>query len=70
MVLNYAQKNKYPSNHSALTYWEEEFPSRIDLGKDKYGGRAFTEEEVENVKTFFQILPLMHIVILPISILL
>ena len=21
-VLNYARKNKYPRNHSALTYWE------------------------------------------------
>ena len=63
MVLNYARKNKYPSNRSALTYWEEEFPSRIDLGKDKYGG-PFTEEEVENVKTFFRIIPLIFVVAL------
>ena len=57
-VLNYARKNKYPRNRSALTYWEESAPSRIDLGKDKYGG-PFTEEEVEDVKTFFRYLPLL-----------
>uniref|UniRef100_A0A1X7V6G7 Major facilitator superfamily (MFS) profile domain-containing protein n=1 Tax=Amphimedon queenslandica TaxID=400682 RepID=A0A1X7V6G7_AMPQE len=56
-VLCYTRKHKYPENRSALTYWEEEAPSRIDLGKDKYGG-PFTEEEVEDVKTFFRILPL------------
>uniref|UniRef100_A0A1X7VFV1 Uncharacterized protein n=1 Tax=Amphimedon queenslandica TaxID=400682 RepID=A0A1X7VFV1_AMPQE len=56
-VLCYARKHKYPENRSALTYWEEETPSRIDLGKDKYGG-PFTEEEVEDVKTFFRMLPL------------
>ena len=56
-VLCYARKHKYPENCSALTYWEEEAPSRLDLGKEKYGG-PFTEEEVENVKTVFRILPL------------
>ena len=57
-MLNYARKNKYPRHRSALTYWEESAPSRIDLGKDKYGG-PFTEEEVEDVKTFFRYLPLL-----------
>ena len=56
-VLCYARKHKYPENRSALTYWEEEAPSRLDLGKDKYGG-LFTEEEVEDVKTVFRMLPL------------
>ena len=41
----------------ALTYWEEEAPSRLDLGKDKYGG-PFTKEEVEDVKIVFRMLPL------------
>uniref|UniRef100_A0A1X7T9I8 Major facilitator superfamily (MFS) profile domain-containing protein n=2 Tax=Amphimedon queenslandica TaxID=400682 RepID=A0A1X7T9I8_AMPQE len=59
-VLCYARKHKYPENRSALTYWEEEAPSRLDLGKDKYGG-PFTEEEVEDVKTFFRMLPLILI---------
>ena len=57
-VLNYARKNKYPRLRSALTYWEESAPSRLDLGKDKYGG-PFTEEEVEDVKTFFGYVPLL-----------
>ena len=58
-VLCYARKHKYPENRSALTYWEEEAPSRLDLGKEKYGG-PFTEEEVEDVKIFLRILfPLM-----------
>ena len=57
-VLHYARKNKHPRHRSALTYWEESAPSRLDLGKDKYGG-PFTEEEVEDVKTFFRYLPLL-----------
>ena len=57
-ILNFARKNKYPRNRSALTYWEERGPSRIDLGKDKYGG-PFTEEEVEDVKTVLRMLPLL-----------
>ena len=34
-VINYSRKNKYPRNRSALTYWEEDYPSRLDLGKEK-----------------------------------
>ena len=61
-VLCYARKHKYPENRSALTYWEEEAPSRLDLGKGKYGG-PFSEEEVEDVKTFFRMLPLFIAVV-------
>ena len=57
-VLCYTRKHKFPANRSALTYWEEETPSRIDLGKDKYGG-PFTIEQVENVKTVLRIIPLL-----------
>ena len=39
-------------------YWEEDIPRRIDLGKNKYGG-PFTNEEVEDTKTFLRILPLL-----------
>ena len=60
-VLNFARKNKYPKNRSALTYWEENFPSRVDLGKEKYGG-PFTEEGVENVNTFLMLIPLTLVV--------
>ena len=54
-VLKFAAKHKAPVNRSALTYWEEDIPSRIDLGKSKYGG-PFTTEQVEDVKTFFKLL--------------
>ena len=36
-VLKFAVKHKAPLNRSAFTYWEEDLPSRIDLGKSKYG---------------------------------
>ena len=54
-VLKYAATHKHPAKRSALTYWEEDIPSRIDLGKSKYGG-PFTTEQVEDVKTFFRLL--------------
>ena len=57
-VLMYAKRNKYPTNRSALTYWENDYPSRIDFGKERFGG-PFTEEEVENVKTFGRIIPVL-----------
>ena len=57
-VLKYAWKHKCPEHRSAFTYWEEDIPPRIDLGKSKYGG-PFTTEEVEDTKTFFSILLLL-----------
>ena len=57
-VLKYSWKHKVPERRSAFTYWEEDIPRRIDLGKNKYGG-PFTNEEVENTKTFLRILPLL-----------
>ena len=57
-VLKYSWKHKVPEHRSALTYWEEDTPRRIDLGKNKYGG-PFTYEEVEDTKTFLRILPLL-----------
>ena len=57
-VLNYSIKNKYPGNRSALTYWEEDYPSRLDLGMEKYGG-PFSEEEVQDVKTMLRLIPLL-----------
>ena len=43
-----------PVRRSAFTYYEDELPSRLDLGKEKYGG-PFTTEQVENVKAFIGI---------------
>ena len=57
-VLKYAWQHKSPERRSALTYWEEDIPPRIDLGKSKYGG-PFTTEEVEDTKTLFSILLLL-----------
>ncbi len=67
-VLKFAAKHKAPINRSALTYWEEDVPSRLDWeedvpsrldrGKTKYGG-PFTTEQVEDVKTFFKMLILL-----------
>ena len=57
-VLKYAWKHKVPEHRSAFTYWEEDIPPRIDLGKNKYGG-PFTTEEVEDTKTFLRIVVLL-----------
>ena len=53
-VLKFSSKHKVPIYRSALTYWDDTKPSRLDLGKSKYGG-PFSTEEVEDVKTFFAI---------------
>ena len=57
-IVKYAWQHKCPVNRSAFTYWENDIPSRIDLGKNKYGG-PFTNEEVEDTKTFFRIFLLL-----------
>ena len=57
-VLRYAWNHTCPENRSAFTYWEDDIPPRIDLGKNKYGG-TFTTEEVEDTKTFLRILLLL-----------
>ena len=57
-VLKYSYHHKYPERRSAFTYWENYIPSRIDLGKEKYGG-PFTYEQVEDVKTMLRLLLLM-----------
>ena len=62
-VLNYARKHKYPERRSAFTYIDEEHPSRMDFGKEKFGG-PFTEEEVEDVKTVLRLLPIVICVII------
>ena len=43
---------------STLYQREEDYPSRIDLGKSQYGG-PFTVEEVEDVKTVFRLIPVV-----------
>ena len=62
-VIKFAVKHKAPLNRSALTYWEEDIPSRIDLGKSKYGG-PFTTEQVEDVKTVLRLLVITILIFL------
>ena len=57
-VLNYTRKHSYPERRSAFTYIDEEQPTRMDYGKEKFGG-PFTEEEVEDVKTVLRLLLLV-----------
>ena len=53
-ILKFAISNQPSRLRSALTYWEDEIPSRIDRAKIKYGG-SYTTEEVENIKSLFRI---------------
>ena len=57
-VLRFAWKHKVPLQRSALTYWEEDLPQRLDLAKTKYGG-PFSHESVEDVKTTFRIIVIL-----------
>ena len=66
-VVKFAWHHKIPVRRSAFTYCEDEWPSRLDLGKQKYGG-PFTVEQVEDVKAFLGILKVLFL-IGPISIL-
>ena len=61
-VLKFAWHHKIPINRSAFTYCEDEWPSRLDLGKQKYGG-PFTLEQVEDVKTFLGILKVLFSIV-------
>ena len=53
-VLRFAKDHTNPIHRSAFTYCEDELPSRLDLGKEKYKG-PFTTEQVKNVKAFIGI---------------
>ena len=57
-VTKFAYQHKTPVRRSAFTYCEDEIPSGLDLGKEKYGG-CFTSEQVEDVKVFYGILKVL-----------
>ena len=57
-VLSFARKNAVPLRRSALTYWEDDVPSRINLSKQKYGG-PYSSEKVEEVKSTLYVLPVL-----------
>ena len=62
-LLNYARKNKHYRNLSALTYWEDQCTSRIDLNNVKFGD-SFSEDLVKYVETFVRLLLLIGFVCL------
>ena len=57
-VISFAREHRNPVQRSAFTYCEDKLPSRLDLGKEKYGG-PFTTEQVEDVKVFLGILKVL-----------
>ena len=57
-VTKFARQHKVPVQRSAFTYCEDELPSGLDLGKEKYGG-CFTTEQVEDVKAFYGIIKVL-----------
>ena len=57
-VIKFAAQHRVPIRRSAFTYCEDELPSRMDLGKEKYGG-PFTTEQVEDGKAFLGILSVL-----------
>ena len=57
-VVKFAYQHKVPLRRSAFTYCDEESPTRLDIGKHKYGG-PFTTKQVEDVKVFWGILKVL-----------
>ena len=57
-VIHFACQNKKPLRRSAFTYCEDERLSRLDYGKQRYGG-PFTTEQVENVKVLLHMLKVL-----------
>ena len=57
-VVKFAYQHKVPLRRSAFTYCDEESPTRLDVGKHKFGG-PFTTEQVEDVKAFWGILKVL-----------
>ena len=57
-VVKFAAQHNKPIRRSAFTYCESDYPSRLDFGKQRYGG-PFTTEQVENVKTLLYILKVL-----------
>ena len=56
--MKFAIQHKNLVRRSAFTYCENRCPSRMDFGKQSYGG-PFTTEEVEDFKVLFNILKVL-----------
>ena len=57
-VVKFAYQHKVPLRRSAFTYCDEESPTRLDVGKHKFGG-PFPTKQVEDVKAFWGILKVL-----------
>ena len=57
-VGKFAYQHKAPLRRSAFTYCDEESPTRLDIGKHKFGG-PFTTKQVEDVKAFWGIMKVL-----------
>ncbi len=57
-VIHFAIKHKQPIRRSAFTYCDDERPTRLDFGKQRYGG-PFTTEQVEDVKVMINIVKVL-----------
>jgi peptide/histidine transporter 3/4 len=57
-MIQFTMQHKVPVHRSAFTYCDDELPTRIDFGKERYGG-PFSTEQVEDVKAFLGILCLL-----------
>ena len=57
-VVKFAVQHNKPIKRSAFTHCESDYPSRLDFGKQRYGG-PFTTEQVEDVKTLLNILKVL-----------
>ncbi len=57
-VISFAFKHKKPIRRSAFTYCDDARPSRLDFGKQRYGG-PFTTEQVEDVKVMINIVKVL-----------
>ena len=53
-VMKYAAMNRYPRLRSSYIHWNNRCCSRIDLAKSIFGG-PFSTQQVQDVKSFFQI---------------
>ncbi len=57
-VIKFALQHKQIIRRSAFTYCENEYPSRLDFGKQRYGG-PFTTEQVEDVKVLLNMVKIL-----------
>ena len=57
-VVYFAITHKKPIRRSAFTFCENERPSRLDFGKQRYGG-PYTTEQVEDVKVMLNMLKII-----------